>query len=134
MLRKPQGGIRMPEDAPLNKEEDKQARIWGMLCHLTALLGMIGIPFGHIFGPLIIWLVKKNAYPFVNEQGRESLNFQLSMTIYAIAAALLIFVKIGMPLLLLVAGINFILVIIASIRAFNGETYTYPLAMRLIKK
>ena len=124
----------MPEDAPLNKEEDKQARIWGMLCHLTALLGMIGIPFGHIFGPLIIWLVKKNTYPFVNEQGRESLNFQLSMTIYAIAAALLIFVKIGMPLLLLVAGINFILVIIASIRAFNGETYTYPLAMRLIKK
>jgi uncharacterized protein len=134
LLRKPQGGIRMPEDAPLNKEEDKQARIWGMLCHLTALLGMIGIPFGHIFGPLIIWLVKKNTYPFVNEQGRESLNFQLSMTIYAIAAALLIFVKIGMPLLLLVAGINFILVIIASIRAFNGETYTYPLAMRLIKK
>lgn len=124
----------MPEDAPLNIEEDKQARIWGMLCHLTALLGMIGIPFGHIFGPLIIWLVKKNTYPFVNEQGRESLNFQLSMTIYAIAAALLIFIKIGMPLLLLVAGINFILVIIASIRAFNGETYTYPLAIRLIKK
>jgi len=134
LLRKPQGGIRVPEDAPLNKEEDKQARIWGMLCHLTALLGMIGIPFGHIFGPLIIWLVKKNTYPFVNEQGRESLNFQLSMTIYAISAALLIFVKIGMPLLLLVAGINFILVIIASIRAFNGETYTYPLAMRLIRK
>jgi hypothetical protein len=124
----------MAEDTPLNKEEDKQARIWGMLCHLTALLGMIGIPFGNIFGPLIVWLVKKNTYPFVNEQGRESLNFQLSMTIYAIAAALLIFVKIGMPLLLLVAGINFILVIIASIRAFNGETYTYPLAIRLIKK
>jgi uncharacterized protein len=134
LLRKPQGGIRVPEDAPLNKEENKRARIWGMLCHLTALLGMIGIPFGHIFGPLIIWLVKKNTYHFVNEQGRESLNFQLSMTIYAIAAALLIFVKIGMPLLLLVAGINFILVIIASIRAFNGETYTYPLAIRIIKE
>jgi len=124
----------MTEDTLLNKEEDKQARIWGMLCHLTALLGMIGIPLGNVLGPLIIWLVKKNAYSFVNEQGRESLNFQLSMTIYAIAAALLIFVKIGMPLLLLVAGINFILVIIASIRAFNGETYTYPLAIRLIRK
>jgi uncharacterized Tic20 family protein len=124
----------MSEDTPLDTEEDKQARIWGMLCHLTALLGMIGIPFGNIFGPLIVWLVKKNTYPFVNEQGRESLNFQLSMTIYAIAAALLIFVKIGMPLLLLVAGINFILIIIASIRAYNGETYTYPFAIRLIKK
>lgn len=124
----------MEEDIPLNTEEDKQARIWGMLCHLTALLGMIGIPLGNVLGPLIIWLVKKNTYPFVNEQGRESLNFQLSMTIYAIAAALLIFVKIGMPLLLLVAGINFILILIASIRAFNGETYTYPLAIRLIRK
>jgi uncharacterized protein len=124
----------MSEDTTLDTEENKQARIWGMLCHLTALLGMIGIPLGNVLGPLIIWLIKKNTYPFVNEQGRESLNFQLSMTIYAIAAALLIFVKIGMPLLLLVAGINFILVIIASIRAFNGETYTYPLAMRLIRK
>ncbi|TFG35205.1 MAG: DUF4870 domain-containing protein [Nitrospirales bacterium] len=124
----------MEEDTPLNTEEDKQARIRGMPCHLTALLGMIGIPLGNVLGPLIIWLVKKNTYPFVNEQGRESLNFQLSMTIYAIAAALLIFVKIGMPLLLLVAGINFILIIIASIRTFNGETYTYPLAIRLIKK
>lgn len=124
----------MDEDTPLKNEEDKQARIWGMLCHLTALIGMIGIPLGNVLGPLIIWLVKKNTYPFVNEQGRESLNFQLSMTIYAIAAALLIFVKIGMPLLLLVAGINFILVIIASIKAFNGETYTYPLAIRLIRK
>ena len=124
----------MSEDTPLNTEEDKQARIWGMLCHLTALLGMIGIPLGNVLGPLIIWLIKKNTYAFVNEQGKESLNFQLSMTIYAIAAALLIYVKIGMPLLLLVAGINFILVIIASIRAFNGETYTYPLAIRLIRK
>lgn len=124
----------MEGDTPLNTEEDKQARIWGMLCHLTALLGMIGIPLGNVLGPLIIWLIKKNTYPFVNEQGRESLNFQLSMTIYAIAAALLIYIKIGMPLLLLVAGINFILILIASIRAFNGETYTYPLAIRLIKK
>ena len=124
----------MEEDTPLKTEEDKQARIWGMLCHLTALLGMIGIPLGNVLGPLIIWLVKKNAYPFVNEQGRESLNFQLSMTIYAIAAALLIYIKMGMALLLVVAGINFFLIIIASIRAFNGETYTYPFTIRLIKK
>jgi uncharacterized Tic20 family protein len=124
----------MEEDTPLSTEEDKQARIWGMLCHLTALLGMIGIPLGNVLGPLIVWLVKKNTYPFVNEQGRESLNFQLSMTIYAIAAALLIYIKMGMALLLVVAGINFFLIIIASIRAFNGETYTYPFTIRLIKK
>lgn len=85
----------MQENTVLHKNDDKQARIWGMLCHLTALLGIIGIPFGNIVGPLIIWLLKKNVYPFVNEQGKESLNFQISMTIYALAAALLIFIKIG---------------------------------------
>jgi len=75
-----------------------------MLCHLTALLGIIGIPFGNIVGPLIIWLLKKNVYPFVNEQGKESLNFQISMTIYALAAALLILIKIGFFLLFIIAG------------------------------
>jgi uncharacterized protein len=129
-----EGEISMTEDMPAAKEEDQQARIWGMLCHLTALFGMIGIPFGNIFGPLIIWLVKKNQYPYVNEQGKESLNFQLSMTIYAIAAALLIFIKIGMTLLLILAGINFILVILASIKTFQGETYIYPFKMQFIKK
>ena len=75
-----------------------------MLCHLTALLGIIGIPFGNIVGPLIIWLLKKNVYPFVNEQGKESLNFQISMTIYALAAALLILIKIWFFLLFIIAG------------------------------
>jgi uncharacterized protein len=75
-----------------------------MLCHLTALLGIIGIPFGNIVGPLIIRLLKKNVYPFVNEQGKESLNFQISMTIYALAAALLILIKIWFFLLFIIAG------------------------------
>lgn len=124
----------MQETTVLQRNEDKQARIWGMLCHLTALLGIIGIPFGNIAGPLIIWLLKKNAYPFVDEQGRESLNFQISMTIFALAAAILIFLNIGFFLLLIIAGINFILVVIASIRAFNGETFIYPFKIQLIKK
>ncbi len=124
----------MQETTVLQRNEDKQARIWGMLCHLTALLGIIGIPFINIAGPLIIWLLKRNLYPFVDEQGRESLNFQISMTIFALAAAILIYLKIGFFLLLIIGGANFILVVIASIRAFNGETYSYPFKIQLIKK
>lgn len=105
-----------------------------MLCHLTALLGVIGIPLGNIAGPLIIWLLKKDSHPFVHEQGRESLNFQLSMTLYALASALLIYLRIGFFLLLLIAGINFILVVIASVRAFSGDTFIYPLKMKIIRK
>lgn len=122
----------MPENI-VKKNDEKQARIWGTLCHLTALIVMTGIPFGHILGPLVVWLLKKNRYPFVNDQGKESLNFQLSMTLYAFVAALLIFVNIGAIMLFgLVVG-NLILVIIASVKAFNGETFRYPFKIRFIK-
>ena len=122
----------MPENI-VKENDEKQARIWGTLCHLTALIVMTGIPFGHILGPLVVWLLKKNRYPFVNDQGKESLNFQLSMTLYAFVAALLIFVNIGAIMLFgLVVG-NLILVIIASVKAFNGETFRYPFKIRFIK-
>jgi uncharacterized protein len=114
--------------------DDKKARIWGALCHLTALLGIVGIPFGNIAGPLIIWLLKRNVYPLVDEQGKEALNFQLTMTIFALGAALLIYFKVGFFLLFLVAGINFMLVLIASIKTYSGESYSYPFKIQLIKK
>ncbi len=117
----------------VKENEEKQARIWGMLCHLTALVAITGVPFGHILGPLVIWLLKKNQYPFVNDQGKESLNFQLSMTLYAFVAALLIFFKIGTILLFVLVTVNLLLVIIASVRAFNGETFCYPYKIRFIK-
>jgi hypothetical protein len=114
--------------------EDKQVRIWGMLCHATALIGIIGIPLGNIAGPLIIWLLKKNNNTFIDEQGKESLNFQLSMTIYALFGALLFLMKMGMFFLLIIAGINFILVVLASIKTLNGESYIYPFKIQFIKK
>ena len=122
------------ENTELQRSDDKQVRIWGMLCHATALIGIIGIPFGNIAGPLIIWLLKKNTNTFVDEQGKESLNFQLSMTIYALFGALLFFMKMGMFFLLIIAGINFILIVLASIKALNGESYIYPFKIQFIKK
>lgn len=123
----------MYENNDQKKAIQKKARMWGMLCHLTALLGITGIPFAHLFGPLIVWLLKKNQHPFINEQGKESLNFQLSMTIYTLIAALLIFIKIGIVLFVVLAMLNLILVMIASFKANNGETYHYPLKIRFIR-
>lgn len=124
-----------PEAAPQEPIADveKQSRLWGMLCHLSALAGFIGIPFGNIIGPLIIWLIKKNDFPFVNEQGKEALNFQISLTIYGIIAALLIFVVIGIFLLIGLGIFGLIMVIIASIKANQGESYRYPITIRIIK-
>ncbi|HEX8311658.1 MAG TPA: DUF4870 domain-containing protein [Chthoniobacteraceae bacterium] len=108
-------------------------RLWGMLAHLTALSGLIGLPFGNIIGPLVIWLIKRNEMPFVEDQGKESLNFQITMTIVGIVCAFLIFVLIGIPLLIILWMVTFILTIIGSIKANDGVPYRYPMTWRLIK-
>jgi hypothetical protein len=114
-------------------DEVKKARMWGMLCHLVALVGFLGLPFGHLLGPLVVWLIKKNEYPFADEQGKESLNFQISMTIYAILPMILVLIFIGIPLLILIAIADAILVIIAAVKASNGESYRYPVTIRFLK-
>ncbi|MCF6177344.1 MAG: DUF4870 domain-containing protein [Victivallaceae bacterium] len=108
-------------------------KTWAMLCHLTALSFYVGVPFGNILGPLIIWLIKKDEMPTVDKHGKESLNFQISMTIYGLIASLLIFVFIGFLLVPIVVIAQIIFVVIASIKANNGEFYNYPLTIRFIK-
>src|SRR5690242_19907337 len=68
--------------------KDSSDRTMGMLCHLLAFSGHF-IPFGHIIGPLVLWLIKKDDSPFVDDQGKESLNFQITMTIAGVVAGIL---------------------------------------------
>lgn len=112
--------------------QDKTIRNWGMFCHLSALLMLIGIPFAHILAPLIIWLLKKDEHPFINEQGKEALNFQISMTIYALISGVLVLIVIGIVLLIGLVILDIILVIIAALNASNGKTYHYPLSFKFI--
>ena len=112
--------------------DERQARTWGMLCHLTALAAYVGVPFGNILGPLIVWLIKKEEYPFVEEHGKASLNFQISMSIYGIVAGILIVVGIGIVLLAAIGVVNLVFVIIGSVKANNGESYEYPLTIRFL--
>ena len=115
-------------------EASKDAKMWGMFCHLAALAGYLGIPFGNVLGPLIIWLIKKDDFEFVNDQGKESLNFQISISIYSLAAGLLMCLGgIGILLLIPLGIFGLVMVIIASIAANKGETYRYPLCIRLVK-
>jgi len=107
-------------------------RTWGMLSHLAALAGLV-VPFGNIFGPLVVWLIKKDQSWFVNDQGKEAINFQISVTIYLIIAGLSFLVLIGIVLFPLVALFGIILTIIAALKANDGITYRYPLTIRLLK-
>ena len=85
-------------DKPAGGSSDE--RMWGMLCHLSTFAGYL-VPFGNISGPLIVWLVKKDEYAFVDDQGKESLNFQISITIYSLVVGHPDLV-IGIPLLIAV--------------------------------
>ena len=113
-------------------DTDKKARFWGLLCHLTALSGLI-VPPGIILGPLVVWLIKKDEYAIVDEQGKEALNFQLSMLIYSVVAALLIIVIVGAVLLVALFIANIVFVIIASIKFSNNVPFRYPLTIRFLK-
>ena len=111
----------------------REARMWAMWCHLSALSGfVIPIPFAHIVVPLIIWNLKKGDDPFIDEQGRESLNFQISLLIYGVICGILMLVAIGFLLIFVVVGWGIVNVIIASIKANDGVRYRYPLTIRLL--
>ena len=119
-----------PVQQPAAAAVPKEALTWGMLCHLSALCLFIFPVFGNILGPLILWLLKKNDHPFIDEHGKESLNFQISMTVYRIAAAITV---IGLIVTGVICIADPILTIIAAIKTSNGEDYRYPLTIRFIK-
>src|SRR6476619_6903952 len=92
-------------------------RMWNVLCHATALAGFFVPWAGHILGPLIVWLVKRNDSPEIDEHGKESLNFQISMLIYNVIAGVLCLVLIGFAFLAVLWVLNAAFVIVASIQA-----------------
>ncbi|WP_397377530.1 DUF4870 domain-containing protein [Pseudomonas sp.] len=109
-----------------------EARQWAMFCHFAAFLGLV-FPFGNLLGPLIVWQIKKDLDPFVDAQGKEALNFQISVALAALLCVLLMVVVIGFPLLLLVSVGALVLTIIAGIKVNEGQAYRYPFSWRLVK-
>lgn len=69
-------------------EVTNEEKTWGMLVHLSALIQLVFHFFGLILGPLIIWLIKKDTMPFVKDQGREALNFNMSVALYGVILAI----------------------------------------------
>lgn len=108
-----------------------QERNWAMFCHLGTLLGFM-IPFANLLAPLILWLMKREEMPFVDDQGKEALNFQITMTIGAVVSIILMFVLIGFLLIFALCIFNIVFVIIATIKANEGVKYRYPFALRFI--
>ncbi len=105
-------------------------RTWVILSHASALLGVFLHFPGHLLGPLIIWLAKRDDSPEIDAHGKESLNFQISMLIYNVIAAVFCLILIGFAFLAIFWVLNAVLVIVASIQASEGKLYRYPLTIR----
>lgn len=103
-----------------------------VLCHVLAFPGLI-IPFGNIVGPLVYWMAKKSEKPAVEAHGKESLNFQISMTIWTLICAASMLVVIGFFLTPIALLTNIVLTTMASVKASHGQLYRYPLTIRFIK-
>ena len=120
-----------PSEPPMAGAPSAEERQWAMFAHLSALVGVI-IPLGSIIGPLVVWLIKKDTMPFVNDQGKEALNFNITVGIAAIVGWILCFILIGFLVLAVLAIGWLVFVIIATIKANEGTTYRYPFTLRLI--
>ena len=133
-------------------EIDKDARTWATICHLSALIMLVGVPLGNILGPLVVWLAKRQENEFVDDQGKEALNFQITFTLCEIVLFILIFLLvfraplhyqpfsilpvIFLPAMLIMMALfilNIGLVIKAAIRSNEGFSYRYPFTLRVVK-
>ncbi|TBR38742.1 MULTISPECIES: DUF4870 domain-containing protein [Dyella] len=128
---------------PSTEGPTHEERQWALLAHLSALIGVL--VSGHWFGvacfigPLVIWLWKKDTLPFVDDQAKEALNFNITLAIIGVVLLVLTVATLGIGALLtipagIVIGIAWlVLVIIGAIKANEGEKYRYPFCLRLIK-
>ncbi len=128
----------------MNMELSSEERNWAMAAHLCGLLwivggtGLIFFPFGGLvlltmLGPFIIWRTKGPSMPFVAEQAKESLNFQITVFLLGLVFLVLAFVLIGFVFLWILGLANLVLVIIAAVQVSDGRPYRYPFCLRLVK-
>jgi len=107
--------------APPTQDERNLA----LLSHLTGI-------FTSFVGPLIIWLMKKDSSPYISDQAKEALNFQITVAIGYLIAGAATFICIG-PLIALALWIaSLVLGIMATMAASRGELYRYPMTLRLV--
>ena len=130
-LRKPRFLAENPGMATPVLSVSSEDRMWGALAHLSAFaIYFTGI--GHIVGPMIIWLWKRDTNPFVASEAREAMNFNISVSLYAVIAGVLCVVLIGFPLLIALHTFQVICIIVGALRASDGLPFRYPLNLRLV--
>ena len=122
-----------PPLPPLSAPALANVRTWSAFCHASALLGVFFHFPGHLLGPLIVWLIKRDDAPEIDAHGKEAINFQISMLIYNVVAAIFCLILVGFVFLFVLWILNAIFVIVAAIQASDGKFYRYPMTIRFIQ-
>jgi uncharacterized Tic20 family protein len=120
-----------------------EERQWAMFSHLSALLGGLLTSavggWGFFLGPLVIWLLKKDTMPFVADQAKEALNFNITVSAVFLVLMILGFLTLGIgflligPLMMVIGVLALVFIVIAAIKANEGVAYRYPMTVRLVK-
>jgi uncharacterized Tic20 family protein len=111
---------------------DETARNTAVAAHLSTFAGLI-VPFGSVIGPLAVWLTRRHRDPFIDQAGREALNFGISIAIYGAVLLVATLMLVGIPLLIIGVVAWVVLASLAAVKASQGQSYRYPLTMRLVR-
>lgn len=111
---------------------DQSTRTWGMLLHLSVLLGYM-LPVAGLLAPILIWQLKKGEIPELDDHGKMVVNFMISMLIYSLISFVLLFVFVGVLCYIALFIMGIVFPIIGGIKANHGELWKYPLVISIIK-
>ena len=120
------GGIETTESV------DEEIRTTAVVAHLSTFAGLI-VPFGSVIGPLAVWLTRRDRDPFIDQAGREALNFGISIAIYGSVLLVAALMLVGIPLLMVGVVAWVVLASLAAVKASQGRAYRYPLTMRFVR-
>ena len=111
---------------------DQAVRNTAVAAHLSTFAGLV-VPFGSVIGPLAVWLTRRHRDPFIDQAGREALNFGITIAIYGSVLLVATLMLVGIPLLIggVVAWV--VLASLAAVKASQGQPYRYPLTLRLVR-
>jgi uncharacterized protein len=113
-------------------EVDEAVRNTAVAAHLSTFAGLI-VPFGSVVGPLTVWLTRRDRDPFIDQAGREALNFGISIAIYGAVLLVAALMLVGIPLLIVGVVAWVVLASLAAVKASQGQAYRYPLTLRLVR-
>lgn len=117
----------------------QEERTAALLCHIGAVVGSFAPP-ANLIVPVVVWMLKRDQSAFVNEHGKEAINFQINLSVgivlLSLLAAFLMVLLVGfllIPVIIILAIAGLVMGVVAGIKAYEGHAYRYPYIIRLIK-